>query len=295
MRMTDPVPGAHAGLGMSASELADAPVNAGPKRRQLVDLLGPFVVFVVFIGVWYALAYGIDGNFAPNGKPLLIPAPHQTFSGVSAVLGKIWSSTQISFWTALLGLAIAMTLGVGLAIAMSQARWVERALYPYLVALQAVPILAMIPLIIAISGANFRSRVITTVLISIFPIVSNTLFGLLSAERNQHDLFTLNSASRWTRLSKLQIPAAMPAMFTGFRISAGLSVIGAVVGDFFFAKGNPGLGRRINDYFLNNQPSRMTTCAIIAALLGILFFVTFGWISNKAVGHWHESSRKDAI
>ncbi len=72
------------------------------------------------------------------------------------------------------------------------------------------------------------------VIISIFPIVSNTLFGLLSAERSQHDLFTLHNASRRTRLRKLQLPAALPAIFTGFRIAAGLSVIGAVVGELFF-------------------------------------------------------------
>jgi NitT/TauT family transport system permease protein len=278
-----------------APEVTDAPLAPTRRSSRVVDVLGPLVLFLLFIGAWYLLAYNLKNNFAPNGKPILIPAPHQVWWGVGDVWGKIWASTLISFKTALLGLLIAILLGVGLAVLMSQARWVERAIYPYLVALQAVPILAMIPLIIAVAGSNFKSRVITTVLIAIFPIVSNTLFGLLSAERNQHDLFTLNGATRWTRLSKLQLPAAMPAMFTGFRISAGLSVIGAVVGDFFFAKGQPGLGRRLNDYFLNNQPSRMTTCAILAALLGILFFVTFGWISNKAVGHWHESSRKDAI
>ncbi len=83
-------------------------------------------------------------------------------------------------------------------------------------------------------------------------------------------------------------------MFAGFRISAGLSVIGAIVGDFFFTKGNPGLGRRISDYFINNQPSRMFVCSILASLLGVLFFVVFGWLSNRVTGHWHESTRKDS-
>ena len=86
------------------------------------------------------------------------------------------------------------------------------------------------------------------VIISIFPIVSNTLFGLLSAEPSQHDLFTLKGASRWTRLRKLQLPAAMPAIFTGFRIAAGLSVIGAVVGELFFRKGGKGIGILMEQY-----------------------------------------------
>jgi len=270
---------------------------AAPLRRvrkfRAVAIIGPAVVFAIFIAGWYLLAYNTDHNFSPaTGKPLLIPAPHQLFWGVSEVSGKIFQAALLSAQTALLGLLIAIVLGTGVAVLMSQARWVERSLWPYLIALQAIPILALVPLLINFFGANFRTRVIVTVLITFFPIASNTLFGLLSADRTQHDLFTLNGASRRTRLCKLQLPSALPAMFAGYRIAAGLSVIGAIVGDFFFTKGNPGLGKRISDYFINNQPSRMFVCSIIASLLGVLFFVVFGWLSNRVIGHWYESNRQ---
>ena len=124
------------------------------------------------------------------------------------------------------------------AILMSQAKWVERSFYPYAVALQTVPILALTPLIGQFFDYNFRSRVIVCVIISLFPIIANTLFGLLSADQGHHDLFRLHGAGRWTRLWKLQFPGALPAIFTGLRISAGLSVIGAIVGDFFFRRGD---------------------------------------------------------
>ena len=88
-------------------------------------------------------------------------------------------------------------------------------------------------------GFNFRSRVLVCVLIALFPIITNTLFGLLSVDHGQHDLFTLHGAGRWKRLWKLQFPTAPPNIFTGLRISAGSSVIGAVVGDFFFVQGPP--------------------------------------------------------
>ena len=81
---------------------------------------------------------------------------------------------------------------------------------------------------------------IVCVIISLFPIIVNTLFGLQSADRAMHDLFTLQHASRSTRLRKLMFPAALPAIFAGLRISAGLSVIGAIVGDFFFGRGDTG-------------------------------------------------------
>src|SRR3546814_6737841 len=81
-------------------------------------------------------------------------------------------------------------------------------------------------------------------------MISNTLFGLQSAEASAHDLFTLNKAKRWQRLVKLQLPAAIPSIFTGLRNAAGLSVIGAIVGDFFFQQGSQGIGGLLRTYTL---------------------------------------------
>jgi NitT/TauT family transport system permease protein len=98
--------------------------------------------------------------------------------------------------------------------------------------LQTIPILALVPLIGFWFSFGVSSRILVCVLISIFPIVSTTLFGLRGVDRGDHDLFTLYGATRGARLRKLQWPAALPAIFAGLRISAGLSVIGAIVGDF---------------------------------------------------------------
>jgi NitT/TauT family transport system permease protein len=130
-------------------------------------------------------------------------------------------------------------------------------------------------------------------MIAFFPIVTNTLFGLQSADTGQHDLFTLRGANRWTRLWKLQVPAALPAVFTGFRISAGLSVIGAVVGEQFFRKGDkPGIGIVMESYRQHNNYPQVYGGLLLASGLGILFFLIFGWLSRRVVGHWYEASRK---
>ena len=189
---------------------------------------------------------------------------------------------------AFLGLFIAIVLGMSLAVLMSRARWIERSLFPYAVALQAVPILAFVPLIGSFFGFNFTARVIVCIVISLFPIIANTLFGLLSAEPGQHDLFTLHGAGRLRRLLKLQLPAALPSIFTGFRISAGLSVIGAVVGDFFFRQGEAGIGRLIDVYRARNDNPQMFGAVLLAAALGIGVFALFGLLGRLAVGRWHE-------
>ena len=93
---------------------------------------------------------------------------------------------------------------------MSQAKFIERSVYPYAVMLQTIPILAIVPLIGFAFGFNFRSRVLVCVLIAMFPIITNTLFGLLSVDHGQHDLFTLHGVGRWRRLWKLQFPGRPP-------------------------------------------------------------------------------------
>jgi NitT/TauT family transport system permease protein len=199
------------------------------------------------------------------------------------------------YWTAvvaLAGLIVAILVGMGLAILMAQSRAVELTAWPYLVALQAIPILALTPVIGNIFGFGLNSRVFVCVIIALFPIVSNTLFGLLSADRGQHDLFTLQGAGRWTRLWRLQLPAAMPAIFAGFRIAAGLSVIGAVVGELFFKRGDKGIGILLDNYRSRNNNPLMYGCLILAAALGIAVFLIFGWLGNLVVGRWHESTRK---
>jgi NitT/TauT family transport system permease protein len=174
---------------------------------------------------------------------------------------------------------------------MSQAEAIERSIYPYAVVLQTIPILAIVPLIGFAFGFTFRSRVLVCVLIALFPIITNTLFGLLSADHGQHDLFTLHGAGRWKRLWKLQFPGALPSIFTGLRISAGLSVIGAVVGDFFFLQGQPGLGALINLYSNRLEPDQLYAAVIVASLFGVLTFALVGLIAQRVVGGWHESAR----
>jgi NitT/TauT family transport system permease protein len=202
---------------------------------------------------------------------------------------ELLTALALSARVALLGLAIAMVVGIGAGVVMTQARWLERSLFPYAVLLQTVPILALVPLFGFWFGFGFTSRVLVCVLIALFPIIANTLFGLRSAEAGHHDLFTLHRAGRWTRLRKLQLPAALPSIFTGLRISAGLSVIGAIVGDYFFRQGQPGIGRLIDVYRSRLESERMVAAVILASLFGIAVFLAFSWLSRR-VAAWHEST-----
>lgn len=269
-----------------------APVRPPAQRSQL-ERFGPFAVFGLFIGLWYLISlWAIEAVF--NKPRFLVPPPHEvlyeSYIDNAKVRGQmlegVWLSAQVAF----IGLVIAIMLGMSLAVLMSRARWIERSLFPYAVVLQATPILAFVPLIGSFLGFNRTSRVFVCVVISLFPIIANTLFGLLSADAGQHDLFTLHGAGRFKRLIKLQLPAAMPSIFTGFRISAGLSVIGAVVGDFFFRQGEAGIGRLIDVYRSRDDNPEMYGAVILAGLLGISVFWLFGLLNKVAVGRWHQTT-----
>ncbi|WP_084130565.1 ABC transporter permease [Demequina sp. NBRC 110055] len=265
---------------------ASAPTKPSRKKGQSRWLTwGPPLGIAALI-----IAAAYIANAALGDRSFLLPAPH-------AVLAKLWDPTTApDMWTAawrttvvsLTGLAIAIAIGVTWAIIMNQTKWMERALFPYAVMLQAIPILAITPLIGFWFGYDFTARVVVCVIIALFPMVSNTLFGLQSVERGMRELFQLQGASRGTVLRKLELPAALPAIFAGMRISAGLSVVGAIVGEFFFQRGTPGLGSLINKYSARLLSEELFASVLVASLLGVAIFLFFGWLGKRAVGKWYD-------
>ncbi|MGB3485081.1 MAG: ABC transporter permease [Mycobacterium sp.] len=238
------------------------------------------------MAAWYYIALVV----LSERTRFLLPPPHTVvFTAFQpAVFSELRSALLQSIIVSLTGLAISVVLGVAWATAMAQARWVEQSLFPYAVVLQCIPVLALVPLIGFWFGFGLPARVIVCTMISLFPIVSNTLFGLQSVDKAQRELFQLQRATRWTVLRKLEFPTALPAIFAGIRISAGLSVVGAIVGDFFFRRGTPGLGSLISTYQSRVQGPELFASIAVAALLGVTVFVAFGWLGRCVVGRWYD-------
>jgi NitT/TauT family transport system permease protein len=259
-------------------------------RRGRISFWGPpFVVFLMVIGAWYGVSYLL---LNPQRR-FLVPPPHDVIQvsfldpyNLRELLSALWLSTRVAFT----GLAVAIVLGLALAMAMNRAKWIERSVYPYAVLTQTIPILAMVPLFGFWFGFGAFSRVLVVVLFAIFPIIANTLFGLQSVDQEHHALFTLHGAGRGTRLWKLEFPTALPSVFTGLRIAAGLAVIGAIVADFFFKQGDPGIGILIDRYQSRLQSEQMVGAIILSSLLGIVVFWFFGFLAHRVVGGWHESA-----
>jgi NitT/TauT family transport system permease protein len=266
------------------------PPAGRPRLRVRAGVVAaPAALFVVLLLLWTILA---------SRNEAVLPKPSDVWSDGFAnpeVRGRLASALWQTMKESFVGLAVAAVLGIALAALMDRARWFERALFPWAVALQTVPILALVPLIKARYGVGFTPRAIVCVVIAVFPIMTNTLFGLKSTDENHHDLFSLHRASRARRLFRLQFPGALPSIFTGLRISAGLSVVGAIIGEYFFRSGDTGIGHLIETYRAGRHDyddAALFATVATACLLGVVVFVVFGFASSSATRSWYEPASK---
>ena len=276
-------------------------VSDSKLRARTLRFAAPALFAGAFLGVWYFFHYEI----LSERRRVILPPIHQIWANSfwgwdNEVRDRLWEA----FWTttrlSMIGLFFAIIFGVALAVIMTISKSAERSLYPWAVVLQTLPILALIPLIDVWFqnidpwyfgfDVHFKKRLIVCVLIAIFPIITNTFFGLKSAERNLHDMMTLHRSNRFVRTWKLEFPASLPAMFIGFRIAAGLSVIGAIVAEFLFARGGRGVGNLIRLYSDWARYDDMIATILVSSFLGITVFWIFGFLGWLATRHWHVSA-----
>lgn len=257
--------------------------RVGARARAWIP---PLLVFAAFVGVWYLVSEVI---LAPHRR-FLVPPPHEVWSVAIATdvyREELLTGLLVTTKVALVGLTVSIGIGVAVAVVMSQARWIEQSLFPYAILLQVVPILAIVPLLGLMFGFGFFSRVLVVTIFSLWPIINNSLFGLKSVDPEMHNLFTLRRASRWTRFFKLQLPAALPAMFQGFRIGAGAAVIGTIVGEFFFRRGEPGLGILLDRYRAQLRTPELYGAILFSVVLGVAIFWFFGFLAHRITGKWY--------
>ena len=187
------------------------------------------------------------------------------------------------------GFALSAVLGVGLAVVLASSRFLQRAVYPYTVLLQTVPLIAIAPMMVIWLGLGYRTAAGSAFIASVFPILANTLTGLLSTDPALRDLFRLYGASRTQRLFKLMLPAALPSMFTGLRIAAGLAVIGSIVGEFI---GGGGIGLAVQMAQRNQNTPTVFAAVVLASLLGIAMFLLVNLAAHFSLRHWHASEQE---
>ncbi|MFV1991940.1 MAG: ABC transporter permease [Acidimicrobiales bacterium] len=253
---------------------------------RFLNRFGAWLIPLGIVAGWYLTR----ALLLSESQRLVLPVPHEIIRQSILepdIRNDLLSGFQTTLITTLVGLAISIVVGVALALAMSQARWLETGLFPPLIITQTIPILAITPLLGALFGFDIRARIIVVVIISIFPIITSTLFGLQNVAGDLHDQFSLHAASRWTRLKLLQIPSGLPSFFNGLRTAAGFAVTGAVVGEMLLRGGaDRGLGSYMYIYYARGRYEEMWAALMVASLLGIAMFFIVRAIERKVTGNW---------
>ena len=275
--------------------MMSVPNDQGARRRGRADvralalrLLPAPALALLGLAAWQALCVTVY-----RGQGYLLPAPADVVRAAADNAGLLAGATWTTLREAVFGYLLAAAGGIALAAAMSQARLLERCLYPYAVLLQTVPVVAVAPLIVLWSGYNERSVVIVALIMALFPIVNNTLLGLRSTPGQLLELFALHGAGRWRTFAGLRLPAALPHVLAGLRISAGLSVIGAIVGEFIIGAGNADGGLGVQIVFAQGRMDTALLFAevIAATVLGFALFAAVSGLGGLLLRRWHESAR----
>ena len=258
------------------------PASAWPR------ILYPLVIGVLALAFWEGM---VRWNAIP---PYILPGPLLVAQTLVEDWGTLSGSLLITLRITFMALAAAVIVGVALAVLFTQSKWLEMSLLPYAVILQVTPIVAIAPLIIIWAGDINLALLICAWIVAFFPILSNTILGLNSADHNLINLFQLYGATRWQTLRYLKLPAALPYFLAGLNISGGLALIGAVVAEFVAGTGGSasGLAYRILEAGYQLKIPRVFAALIMISLTGIAIFLVTSWVSHLLLRRWHESALK---
>jgi NitT/TauT family transport system permease protein len=246
----------------------------------------PLVVFASILLGWHAAVVALA---IPT---YLLPGPATVTAEAWAHAGELLRASAVTGAAALLGFLLSLVSGVLVAFAFAQSRVIARSFWPYAVFLQTVPIVAIAPLVVIWSGPGFRSVVLVTWLVGVFPIITSGTAGLTAVEPELLELFRVHNASRWQTLWKLRLPHAVPHLVAGAQASGGLSVVGAIAGEVFAGYGSSarGLG-----YLIILTSGQLKTAYLFAAvlactLLGLIAFGTLTLVGNAIGSRWRDAA-----
>ena len=234
-----------------------------------IRLIIPVISFGVLLGVWMFLVHVM------HVAPYVVPSPSATLDAIRGDWSVLSVGTLLTAQEFVVGFVAGTTAGFVLAVLMSQSGWIRRALYPVLIASQAVPIIAIGAALVIWLGFGLAPKVVIVALIVFFPVLVNVLDGLASVDQDTVDLARAMGAGQWRVFRTIRMPATYTPLFSALKMSATFSVTGAVIGEQT-ASSTGGLG-----VYLTEQQSRLNTAGVFGdiVLLGAMGISAFAIIA----------------
>ena len=257
--------------------------DTGTTRNWLEWICIP-LLFVIVAGSWEAIIRLFEV------PAYVVPAPSAIWQslvrGISS--GIFISNGLVTLSEALLGFAGAAVLAIVLGSIIAQSRFVERVIYPYLIAIQTTPKVAIAPLFIIWFGFGISSKVIIAGIIAFFPILVNVIAGLRSTDPQRIELMRSLRASRWQIFKMVMLPSALPMIFAGLQVAVIFSLLGAIVGEFVGSRA--GLGNLIMQMNINLDTAGVFAVLVCLSSIGILLHLIMRWIQKKLL-FWADQNK----
>lgn len=250
-------------------------------RRIARVVLPPLIFAIVVLTLWQL--YAVFGDI----KESSLPKPTQVAQALWENREMLIENAWVTIKEILLGFTLAIIIGVSMALLIRSSKTAERAVYPWLVVSQMIPIPAIAPILVIWTGFDMRPKVLVIALVSFFPIAVNMIDGLRAADPELLNLLKTLKANAWQRFRKAQLPASLPFLFSGLKVAAAFSVIGAVFAEWVGA--SEGLGYLV--LVLNNQTATTDMFAVIVSLslIGIGLFLIVSIVERLLLPWYYES------
>jgi NitT/TauT family transport system permease protein len=257
---------------------------------RLGRTLLPILFGLAVLAAWEA---AVRLNNAPE---YVVPGPLAIMRAFGRDGADLFAGLLVTLEVTVAALALAAITGAALAFLLAQSRLAEQTLFPYAVFLQVTPIVTVAPFIIIWVSNVFVVLLILAWMAAVFPIISNTLLGLKSADQNLRDLFRLYRANRRQTAMRLLAPSALPYFLGGLRISGGLALIGTVVAEMVAGTSGTrsGLASRLLEASYRLELPRAMACFVLLSATGFLIYVVLDKVSHRLLRHWHDSARGGA-
>jgi NitT/TauT family transport system permease protein/putative hydroxymethylpyrimidine transport system permease protein len=254
-------------------------------RRRVGSVVPAMLMLLALIGAWelYVDLGGAD--------PLILPAPHAIASSLYDDRGLLWSNLQVTAGEVLLGIVAGVAAAFVLSVAIHFSRVLRNALYPLLIASQTLPIPIVAPVLVLWLGFGWGPKVLMVALVSFFPVVVTTSAALEGVDPELLKLMRTFDASRRRSFSLVELPAALPGLFTGARIAAVVAVIGAVFAEW--AGSSSGLGYLFNVSLPQLLIARAYACVVLLSLFAIGLFALLGVLERLALPWAHRADSED--
>jgi len=254
------------------------------RPRHVFEVVGAPLLFLAAIVVVWKIALAQEWV-----STRVLPHPEDIVTSfVDLSLSDIWwDDVAATLYESVAGFLLGSALGLALAIPSGLWRPMRRMLHPYAIGLQVTPRIAIAPLIIAWAGFGYSSKIWIAAIISFFPVYVNALTGMLTVDEESREMFRSLGASKWQTFTRLVTPSSLPVMFAGLKTAAGLSLVGAVVGEFISAQ--RGLGVLVQQFSYQQAVSDAFAVIVMLMLLGLLLYAVMEWIERATVFWLHDA------